>query len=88
MARVELYTTAWCPFCIRAKRLLDSKNVSYEDTDVDRDPQQRLVMQQRGGARTGPQIFINGHPIGGCDELYALERAGELDSLLSADSGE
>ena len=49
MARVELYTTAWCPFCIRAKRLLDSKNVSYEDTDVDRDPQQRLVMQQRGG---------------------------------------
>ena len=88
MARVELYTTAWCPFCIRAKRLLDSKNVSYEDTDVDRDPQRRLVMQQRGGARTVPQIFINGHPIGGCDELYALERAGELDGLLSADSGE
>ncbi|EDX90219.1 glutaredoxin [Alcanivorax sp. HI0083] len=84
MAKVELYTTAWCPFCVRAKQLLNSKNVAFEDTDVDREPQQRAVMMQRGGARTVPQIFINDHAIGGCDELFALERAGELDALLGA----
>jgi len=84
MAKVELYTTAWCPFCVRAKQLLNSKNVAFEDTDVDREPQQRAVMMQRGGARTVPQIFINYHAIGGCDELFALERAGELDALLGA----
>ncbi|KZZ27556.1 glutaredoxin, partial [Alcanivorax sp. HI0083] len=61
-----------------------SKNVAFEDTDVDREPQQRAVMMQRGGARTVPQIFINDHAIGGCDELFALERAGELDALLGA----
>ncbi len=84
MAKVELYTTAWCPFCVRAKQLLNSKNVAFEDTDVDREPQQRAVMMQRGGARTVPQMFINDHAIGGCDELFALERAGELDALLGA----
>lgn len=84
MAKVELYTTAWCPFCVRAKQLLNSKNVAFEDTDVDREPQQRAAMMQRGGARTVPQIFINDHAIGGCDELFALERAGELDALLGA----
>jgi glutaredoxin 3 len=84
MAKVELYTTAWCPFCVRAKQLLNSKNVAFEDTDVDSEPQQRAVMMQRGGARTVPQIFINDHAIGGCDELFALERAGELDALLGA----
>ena len=85
MARVELYTTSWCPFCVRAKQLLNSKNVAFEDTDVDREPQQRAVMMQRGGGRTVPQIFINDHAVGGCDELFALERAGELDALLGAD---
>ena len=84
MAKVELYTTAWCPFCVRAKQLLNSKNVAFEVTDVDREPQQRAVMMQRGGARTVPQIFINDHAIGGCDERFALERAGELDALLGA----
>ena len=84
MAKVELYTTACCPFCVRAKQLLNSKNVAFEDTDVDREPQQRAVMMQRGGARTVAQIFINDHAIGGCDELFALERAGELDALLGA----
>ncbi len=84
MAKVERYTTAWCPVCVRAKQLLNSKNVAFEDTDVDREPQQRAVMMQRGGARTVPQIFINDHAIGGCDELFALERAGELDALLGA----
>lgn len=88
MAKVELYTTGWCPFCTRAKQLLNSKNVPYQDTDVDREPDQRAVMMLRGGARTVPQIFIDDRPIGGCDELYALERAGELDTLLGANSGE
>tara|TARA_R100001460_G_scaffold20924_5_gene43005 strand:- start:253 stop:531 length:279 start_codon:yes stop_codon:yes gene_type:complete len=88
MAKVELYTTGWCPFCVRAKQLLNSKNIPYHDTDVDRQPDQRAVMMQRSGARTVPQIFIDDRPIGGCDELYALERAGELDSLLGANSGE
>lgn len=85
MARIELYTTSWCPFCVRAKQLLNSKNVAFEDTDVDREPQQRAAMMQRGGGRTVPQIFINDHAVGGCDELFALERAGELDALLGAD---
>ncbi|MEQ3635464.1 glutaredoxin 3 [Alcanivorax sp.] len=85
MARVELYTTSWCPFCVRAKQLLNSKNVAFEDTDVDREPQQRAVMMQRGGGRTVPQIFINDHAVGGCDELFALERTGGLDALLGAD---
>ena len=85
MARVELYTTSWCPFCVRAKQLLNSKNVAFEDTDVDREPQQRAVMMQRGAGRTVPQIFINDHAVGGCDELFALERAGALDALLGAD---
>lgn len=88
MAKIELYTTGWCPFCVRAKQLLNSKNVPYQDTDVDREPSQRAVMMQRGGGRTVPQIFIDGRPIGGCDELYALERAGDLDILLGANSGE
>ena len=84
MAKVELYTTGWCPFCIRAKQLLNSKNVSYQETDVDRQPDQRAVMMQRGGARTVPQIFVGETHVGGCDELYTLDRAGKLDPLLAA----
>ena len=83
MAKVEMYSTAWCPFCIRAKQLLKSKAVDYADTDVDREPQKRAEMMQRGGGRTVPQIFINDQPVGGCDELYALERSGELNRLLA-----
>ncbi|MDX1804253.1 MAG: glutaredoxin 3 [Alcanivorax sp.] len=83
MAKVEMYSTAWCPFCVRAKQLLKSKAVAFVDTDVDREPQKRAEMMQRGGGRTVPQIFINDQPVGGCDELYALERSGELDRLLA-----
>ncbi|EKF75408.1 glutaredoxin [Alcanivorax hongdengensis A-11-3] len=83
MAKIEMYSTAWCPFCVRAKQLLKSKSVAFEDTDVDREPQKRAEMMQRGGGRTVPQIFIDDQPVGGCDELYALERSGELDRLLA-----
>lgn len=86
MAKVEMYSSAWCPFCVRAKMLLKNKSVAFDEIDVDRDPAQRAEMQARGGGRTVPQIFINAQSIGGCDELYALERAGKLDALLAQDA--
>ncbi len=83
MAKVEIYTTMWCGFCARAKRLLDEKGVAYTEIDVTMDPEKREEMTRRAeGRRTVPQIFIDGRPIGGSDELYALEREGRLDALL------
>lgn len=85
MPKIEIYTTLMCPYCYRAKRLLDAKGVAYEEIDVGMDPDRRAEMRQRAGGRgTVPQIFIDGQHIGGSDELYALERAGKLDSLLAA----
>lgn len=85
MAKVEIYTRQFCPFCTRAIALLDSKGVTYTHVDAGMDPEQKAIMVQRGnGARTFPQIFINDMHIGGCDELHALDRAGKLDPLLSA----
>ena len=85
MKPVEIYTTPLCGFCSMAKRLLTQKGVSFAEVDVMREPARRAEMVERsGGGRTVPQIFIDGQPIGGCDELYALERAGELDALLAA----
>lgn len=84
MANVIIYTTAVCPYCVQAKKLLDQKKVSYSEIHIDEDPVARETMIQRSGRRTVPQIFINEQPIGGCDDLYALERAGELDKLLQA----
>ncbi|MBU2889798.1 MULTISPECIES: glutaredoxin 3 [Celeribacter] len=84
MQPVTLYTTPICPFCIAAKRLLDSKGVSYTDIDVMRDPSRRKeMMQKANGGHTVPQIFIGETHVGGCDELHALERAGKLDALLA-----
>ncbi len=85
MPRIEIYTTPWCPYCIAAKRLLETKGVPYEETDVSGDPAMRAAMMQRAkGRHTVPQIFIDGRHIGGCDELHALDRAGKLDPLLAA----
>ncbi len=82
-AKVEIYTTRSCPFCIAAKALLDRKGVAYQETDVGADPSLRAAMTQRaGGRRTVPQIFIDGKGIGGCDDLHALDRAGQLDAML------
>ncbi len=83
MAKIEIYTTPTCPYCIAAKSLLQKKGITYEETDVSRDPQLRIAMTQRaGGRRTVPQIFIDGQHVGGSDDLHALEHRGKLDGLL------
>lgn len=83
MARIEIYTTMLCPFCTRAKRLLDSKSAAYEEIDIMFHPKRRAEMVERAGGRTSvPQIFVGGAHIGGSDELQALESAGRLDSML------
>ena len=83
MADVVLYTTSWCPFCIRALGLLDSKGAPYTNIDVGADPALRAEMAARAGRRSVPQIWIGDTHVGGCDELYALERAGRLDDMLN-----
>ena len=84
MAKVEVYTTSYCPYCIRAKSLLKGKGVAFEEIDVSGDAALREKMiELSGGRRTVPEIFINGRIIGGYDELRALEAAGRLDPLLS-----
>ncbi len=83
MARVEIYTTMLCPFCWRAKKLLEERGAAFQEVDVMCDGSLRNQMRQRAGGRTSvPQIFINGQHVGGCDELYALDRAGKLKPLL------
>ena len=85
MQPVKIYTTGMCPYCVRAKALLDRKGVDYEEVDVMMDLDARRDMQSRsGGARTVPQIFIGQTHVGGCDELYALESKGALDPLLAS----
>ncbi len=85
MPPVEIFTTPFCGFCHMAKRLLNGKGVANAETDVSRDPALRAAMMQRtGGRRSVPQIFIGQTHVGGCDELYALERARKLDPLLTA----
>lgn len=85
MTRVEIYTTPLCGFCHAAKRLLTQKGVSFVEIDVMADPSRRSEMTQRAmGGRTVPQIFIDDHHVGGCDDLFALERAGKLDPMLAA----
>ena len=85
MPKVEIYTKATCGFCIRAKRLLAMKNVSFEEIAVDRGgPPRDQMIQRSGGRMTVPQIFIGGRHVGGCDDLMALEMDGKLDPLLKA----
>jgi glutaredoxin 3 len=85
MRPVEIYTTPFCGYCFRAKRLLAQKGIAFSETDVSAGPDLRAEMTRRaGGRRTVPQIFIGGTHIGGCDELYALDRAGQLDRMLAA----
>jgi glutaredoxin 3 len=84
MKPVEIYTTPFCPYCVAAKRLLQKKGVTYEETDVSRDPALRQAMMRRAGGRhTVPQIFIGGQHVGGCDDLHALDHQGRLDPLLA-----
>ena len=83
MKQVRMYTTPICPYCVRAKSLLKKKGADFEEVDVFMDMQAREEMEKlTGGARSVPQIFIGDVHVGGCDELYALEKEGKLDPLL------
>lgn len=86
MARVEIYTKAFCGFCARAKRLLDAKGVDYEEYDITLGGPKRGEMLGRANGRTTvPQIFIDGRHVGGCDDLHELERGGRLDPMLKGE---
>ena len=85
MAKIEIYTKAFCPYCTRAMRLLDAKGVDVEEFDISMGGPKRVEMLGRAGGRsTVPQIFIDGQHIGGSDDLAALDREGKLDALLTA----
>ena len=82
-AEVTLYTTRYCPYCVRARQLFSAKGVVFREIAVDDQPERRREMTERSGQRTVPQIWIGDRHIGGCDELYDLARRGQLDALLA-----
>jgi len=85
MPKVEIYTTPFCPYCSRAKALLGQKGIDFQEYDVSMDHAERVKMRERAhGGHTVPQIFIDDRHIGGCDDMFALDRAGKLDPLLTA----
>jgi glutaredoxin 3 len=84
---VTMYTTGWCPYCDRARSLLERRGVAWTEIDIEAEPARRAEMIERSGRRSVPQIFIGTRHVGGSDELCALERAGELEVLLSARTG-
>ncbi len=84
MARIQVYTTRWCGYCVRAKALLDSRQIPYEEINLDDDPGFRQTVHDLTGGWTVPQILIDGKPIGGYTELWRLDRDGRLAELLAA----
>ncbi len=86
MSAVVIYSSSYCPYCVRAKQLLDSKGVSYQEFDVDAQPQLRREAMERSGQRTVPQIWIKEFHVGGFTDLWALENEGRLDGLLESAS--
>lgn len=85
MSKITIYTTIFCPYCLMAKQLLKRKGVAFEEIDVTGRPDVRAEMAEKAGGRsTVPQIWIGEHHVGGCDDLYELDRKGELDKLLSS----
>ena len=82
--KIEIWGTEFCGYCTAARMLLKKKGLEYEDVSVSRDPELRREMEQRSGRRSVPQIFIDGRPIGGFDELYVLDQSGELDRLADS----
>ena len=84
MARVQIYTTRWCGYCVRAKTLLDSRGIAYEEISLDDDPAFRQTVFDLGGRWTVPLVVVDGEPVGGYDELAALDRAGLLEERLAA----
>ncbi|MEC9367434.1 MAG: glutaredoxin 3 [Pseudomonadota bacterium] len=88
MPDIEIYTTALCPYCHAAKRLLGEMGAAFREIDVTFDPARRAEMRERSGGRsTVPQVFVNGKHVGGCDDLYALQERGELEALLKSGAG-
>jgi glutaredoxin 3 len=84
MSKIDIYTKGHCPYCHRAKALLTKKEINFNEIEIDVMPKLRDTMIERAkGKSTVPQIFINGHHVGGCDELFALEAKNQLDSLLT-----
>ena len=84
MCRIQVYTTRWCGYCVRAKALLDSKDLPYEEISLDDDPGFRRSLHELTGGRTVPQILIDGTPIGGYTQLWRLDKSGALDDRLAA----
>ena len=84
MARVQMYTTAWCGYCVRAKALLEAKGIDFEEINLDDDPQFRQKLLELTGSWTVPQILIDGRPVGGYTELWRLDKTGQLDEQLAA----
>lgn len=82
MPQITIYTSSYCPYCIRAKQLLTSKKVAFKEISVDGQPKVHAEMTEKAGKTSVPQIWIGARHIGGCDELHALERSGTLDALL------
>lgn len=80
---VVIFTKSWCPYCLRAKALLDAKQASYQEIDIELEPPRRAEMIARSGRNTVPQIFIGTTHVGGCDDLHELEARGGLDPLLA-----
>jgi glutaredoxin 3 len=86
MAKVTMYTTPWCGYCSAARKLLQTKNIEFEDIDVGMDAGLRREMTDKSGGTSVPQIFINDEPIGGYDDMAALDKQGKLDQLLNQDA--
>jgi glutaredoxin 3 len=84
MSRIEVYTTRWCGYCVRAKALLEGRGIAYEEISLDDDPAFRQTVHDMTGGWTVPQILIDGRPIGGYVELWRLDREGGLDELADA----
>ncbi len=82
MKKIEIYTKSYCPYCHRAKKLLQSKNATFIEYDLTVDPGKEQEMRERSGRTTVPEIFVDDRLIGGCDDLYALDKAGKLDETL------
>ncbi|PCI15991.1 MAG: glutaredoxin 3 [Piscirickettsiaceae bacterium] len=83
MSNITIYTTAYCPYCVQVKRLLNNKNIDYIEISVDKDPDKRAEMMRKSQRRTVPQIFNGETHIGDCMELYGFEREGKLNELLA-----
>lgn len=83
MPSVTIYTTTYCPYCVRAKDLLKRKGAAYQEISTEDDAVREAMIAKAGGRRTVPQIFIGDTHVGGCDDLYALDKAGTLDAMLA-----